>query len=69
MENYHEGVVFPLVNRDTSFLLILVICNTTLGYGDGPDIGYGLRTPELVIRECVHHVLCCMQQLYTSRRR
>ncbi len=63
---YHQGVVFPLVNRDTSFLLILIICNKTLGFGDGPDIGSARRTPELSIRECVDDALCCMQQLISK---
>lgn len=61
--DYHRGVVFPLVNRKTSFLLILIVCNNTLGYEGGPDIGYGRRTPELSIRECVDAPLWCMQQL------
>lgn len=68
MEDYHQGVVFPLVNRDTSFLLILIVCNNTLGYGDGPDIGIGRRTPELSIRECVQDALCCMHELGSMPR-
>ena len=52
VNDYHQGVVFQLVNRDTNYLLILIVCNNTLGYTDGPDVGYTRRTPELSIRKC-----------------
>lgn len=50
LEDYESDVVYPLVNRDTGFLLILTICNNTLGYPDGPETGVALRTSELSLR-------------------
>jgi hypothetical protein len=50
--DYQSAVVWPLVNRDTEQLLILIVCNVSLGYADGPDTGVDLRTPELSIRRC-----------------
>ncbi len=52
VDDYHRGVVFQLVNRDTGYLLILIVANNTLGYTDGPEVGFTRRTPELSIRKC-----------------
>jgi len=41
---------FVLVNRETGFMLILMICNNTIGYAGGPERGFGLRTPELSVQ-------------------
>ena len=57
LANYQNAVVWPLVDRDTEQLLILIVCNITLGYGDGLEVGTALRTPELSIRRCVHLLL------------
>lgn len=43
---------YALVNRETGFVLILMICNSTIGYPGGFDRSYWLRTPELAIQRC-----------------
>ena len=51
--DYVEYDRYALVNRDTGFLLILIVCNNTIGYPGGPERGWGLRTPELFIERCL----------------
>ena len=47
---------FALVNRETGFVLILIICNNTIGYPGGVERGYWLRTPELSFKRCHLHL-------------
>ena len=51
--DYVEYDRYALVNRDTGFLLILIVCNNTIGYPGGPERGWGLRTPELSSERCL----------------
>lgn len=51
--DYVEYARYALVNRDTGFLLILIVCNNTIGYPGGPERGWGLRTPELSSKRCL----------------
>ena len=41
---------YALVNRETGFIMILIICNSTIGYPGGYERSYWLRTPELAIQ-------------------
>ena len=61
--DYVRDDIFPLVNRDTGFMLILIICNNTIGYPGGPERGYWLRTPEFSVTRvtphpCIQGLLC-----------
>ena len=47
--DYVRDEIFPLVNRNTGFMLILIVCNNTIGYPGGPERGYWLRTPEFSV--------------------
>ena len=47
--DYVRDDIFPLVNRDTGFMLILIVCNNTIGYPGGPERGFWLRTPEFSV--------------------
>ena len=43
---------YALVNRETGLMLMLMICNSTIGYPGGFERSYWLRTPELAIQRC-----------------
>lgn len=52
MQEFYAGVPFTLVNTGTEQLLMLIVCNVTLGYPGGYQTGVALRTPELSILKC-----------------
>ena len=49
---FYAGVPFTLVNTGTEQLLMLIVCNVTLGYPGGYATGVARRTPELSILRC-----------------
>ena len=57
---------YALLNRETGFIMILIICNSTIGYPGGYERSYWLRTPELAIRRCCQPSACARLPEYFS---